>query len=75
MSLLEDKIKTKSKKCPYCGSEMEFGYITGGNPTYWYDSMKLRPKVTHRLSGFIPPSNYLPSLKCNNCGIVIAQYE
>ncbi|UCE37114.1 MAG: hypothetical protein JSW00_16755 [Thermoplasmata archaeon] len=71
---LEDKLQTKSKICPYCKSEMKFGYISAVYPIFWADTIKLFPKNTERLSGILAPVNHLPTLKCNNCRIIIGQY-
>ena len=75
---LENKIKSKSKKCPYCNADMQFGYITSSWSIVWGEKIKALGFVsgnTERLTGLSASINHIPSFKCNNCGLVICQYK
>jgi len=54
---------------------MKFGYIYATFPIFWGDSIKFLPDEYNRLAGQLAPVNELPTLKCENCGIVIGQYQ
>jgi hypothetical protein len=65
------------KKCPFCGGELEKGYVISGQGISWYTKEhklwaptadRLSPKITLTIPN-------LPSLRCKQCSIVIFDYS
>jgi len=75
---LEEKIKEKSKFCPYCDSELKFGYLKSVLPIFWGEELDrfhgLKTNVI-QMTGIDAPVNELPSLHCTCCGVVVSQYR
>jgi hypothetical protein len=75
---LENKINERSKECPYCKQQLQFGYIAATTPVVWGEdtgTLFLVKENIERLSGTLTPINQIPTLRCNNCGIIIGQFR
>jgi hypothetical protein len=74
---LEGKLRKKSAECPYCDSEMEFGFLVPVFALDWAEAITASGQAKDnviRLSGLSAPVNQLPSLHCESCGVMISQY-
>ena len=66
-------------KCPYCGKEMERGYLYGGNRIIWtQDEIRFTALAGERdiqLAGWGFFGSRIPAETCKGCHKVIVDYE
>ncbi|MGY5862511.1 MAG: PF20097 family protein [Candidatus Thorarchaeota archaeon] len=63
---------TESSACPYCGNEMEKGFIVSNYGTWWNDHV---PRLICRGGETLASSFWscagVPGSKCTTCGIIV----
>ncbi len=69
-------------KCPYCGDEMESGFIKSGRSIYWGKEQVVDPlfypddiKVNKFSLGALFGGNYVEAYHCSSCKKIVVSYE
>lgn len=65
--------------CPYCGKEMEQGYLSSRSPVFWSEEVSGLPVPTRRedvlLGGKLGLVTRPRAFLCRNCKMVLTQYQ
>ncbi len=77
--IVKSTTDTHSKTCPYCGANMELGYIKSHNPMSWVeprqDFFQKSYQITTNGSSFKLISGYqLKSFRCTKCNLIMIDY-